>query len=87
MYYASLLSAWSPRWSSFHLARALADSCLAGRVDTILQAIEVVAMKRSQLLLRHVDDIELNGAPELALNNAIRRLETLPLRLVPKGSR
>ena len=38
-------------------------------------------------LLRHVDNIELDGTPELALNNVIRRFESLPLRLVPKGQR
>jgi hypothetical protein len=47
--------------------------------------METEAMLRS--LLRHVDHIELGGAPELALNNVIRRFETLPLHLVPKGSR
>ena len=50
-----------------------------------LARMETEAMLRS--LLRHVDNIELDGAPELALNNVIRRFETLPLRLVPKGSR
>ena len=28
---------------------------------------------------------ELDGAPELALNNVIRRFERLPLRLIPKA--
>jgi cytochrome P450 len=50
-----------------------------------LARMETEAMLRS--LLRHVDRIELDGAPELALNNVIRRFETLPLHLVPKGSR
>ena len=36
-------------------------------------------------LLRHVERIELDGAPELALNNVIRRFESLPLQLVPKA--
>lgn len=48
-----------------------------------LARMEIEAMLRS--LLRHVDGIELDGAPELALNNVIRRFETLPLHLVPKG--
>ncbi|HKI39342.1 MAG: hypothetical protein P4L48_22260 [Mycobacterium sp.] len=34
-------------------------------------------------LLQHVDHIELDGTPERAVNNVIRRFETLPLRLVP----
>ena len=50
-----------------------------------LARMETEAMLRS--LLRHVDGIELDGAPELALNNVIRRFETLPLHLVPKGSK
>lgn len=49
-----------------------------------LARMETEAMLRS--LLRHVDHIELDGAPELAVNNVIRRFETLPLRLVPKSS-
>lgn len=49
-----------------------------------LARMETEAMLRS--LLRHVDRIELDGAPELALNNVIRRFETLPLHLVPKGN-
>jgi cytochrome P450 len=47
-----------------------------------LARMETEAILRS--LLRHVDGIELDGAPELALNNVIRRFETLPLRLLPK---
>jgi cytochrome P450 len=47
-----------------------------------LARMETEAILRS--LLRHVDGIELEGAPELALNNVIRRFETLPLHLVPK---
>ena len=50
-----------------------------------LARMETEAMLRS--LLRHVDHIELDGTPELALNNVIRRFDTLPLHLVPKGSR
>lgn len=45
--------------------------------------LETQAILRS--LLRHVDHIELNGTPELAVNNVIHRFETLPLRLVPKS--
>lgn len=48
-----------------------------------LARMETEAMLRS--LLRHVDYIELHGAPELAVNNVIRRFESLPLRLIPKG--
>ena len=48
-----------------------------------LARMETEAMLRS--LLRHVDHIELDGAPELALNNVIRRFERLPLRLIPKA--
>ncbi len=50
-----------------------------------LARMETEAVLRS--LVRHVDGIELDGAPELALNNVIRRFEALPLHLVPKGSR
>lgn len=46
-----------------------------------LARLETEAILRS--LLRHVDHIELDGPPERAINNVIRRFETLPLRLVP----
>jgi cytochrome P450 len=49
-----------------------------------LARAETEAVLRS--LLRHVDHIELDGAPQLALNNVIRRFQSLPLRLVPKES-
>jgi hypothetical protein len=45
--------------------------------------MEMEAMMRS--LLRHVERIQLDGTPELARNNVIRRFESLPLHLVPKG--
>ena len=47
-----------------------------------LARLETEAILRS--LVRHVDHIELDGTPETAVNNVIRRFETLPLRLVPK---
>ena len=50
-----------------------------------LARAETEAILRS--LLRHVDHIELDGAPRLLSNNVIRRFETLPLRLTPKRSR
>ena len=49
-----------------------------------LARAETEAMLRS--LLRHVERIHLDGTPELALNNVIRRFGTLPLRLVPNTS-
>ena len=49
-----------------------------------LARLETDAILRA--LLRHVDHIELDGTPERAVNNVIRRFETLPLRLVPKSS-
>ena len=49
-----------------------------------LARMETEAMLRS--LLRHVDHIELAGAPELAVNNVIRRFENLPLHLSPRKS-
>jgi hypothetical protein len=36
-------------------------------------------------LLRRVGGTEFGAAPELALNNVIRRFETVPLHLIPKG--
>ena len=50
-----------------------------------LARMETEAVLRS--LLRQVDGIELDGTPELAMNNVIRRFETLPLHLIPKGSK
>lgn len=47
-----------------------------------LARAETEAMLRS--LLRHVERIELDGTPTLVRNNVIRRLDTLPIRLVPK---
>ena len=46
-----------------------------------LARAETEAMLRS--LLHHVERIDLDGTPRLALNNVIRRFDTLPLRLVP----
>jgi cytochrome P450 len=50
-----------------------------------LARMETEAVLRS--LLRQVDGIELDGTPELAMNNVIRRFETLPLHIIPKGSK
>lgn len=49
-----------------------------------LARAETEAILRS--LLRHVERIELDGTPQLVLNNVIRRFDTLPLRLVPTTS-
>jgi len=47
-----------------------------------LARLETEAFLRA--LLRRVDRIELDGAPERVVNNVIHRFEALPVRLVPK---
>jgi cytochrome P450 len=49
-----------------------------------LARMETQAVLRA--LLRHVDRIELAGRPEFAVNNVIRRLGSLPVRLVPRSN-
>lgn len=49
-----------------------------------LARAETEAMLRS--LLRHVRRIELDGSPQLVRNNVIRRLDNLPVRLVPNST-
>jgi cytochrome P450 len=49
-----------------------------------LARLEAQAVLRA--LLQHVERIELVGPPEFAVNNVIHRLETLPLRLVPRSA-
>lgn len=48
-----------------------------------LARLETQAILRS--LIRHVDHIELDGTPHRAINNVIRRFDSLPLRLVASG--
>ncbi|MGB9306510.1 MAG: cytochrome P450 [Mycobacterium sp.] len=47
-----------------------------------LARMETEAMLHS--LVRHVDRIELDGPPELVVNNVIRRFDTLPLHLIQR---
>lgn len=48
-----------------------------------LARMETQAILRA--LLRHVEQIELTGTPEPAINNVIHRFERLPLHLVPRS--